>query len=98
MPKIDIQAQSQHPGEKTIQLLEELFKSDRDLKNIDADYTTEFDEKSLTGKVKGSKFDVAVKVEGSTINIQVEIPFMLSPFKNQIKSKLEGKLHEAFGS
>jgi hypothetical protein len=50
----------------------------------------------LSGTAKGSKVSADLKVtaqgQASSVSIGVEVPFLLSAFKGQIKSTIEKKL------
>ena len=99
MPKINFNKSPSHAAPATFDKLKNLFETDADLKKLDSDYTCNFNDSDLSGTAKGSKFsaDMKVKSEGdsSALDLTIEIPFMLSPFKGMIKETLEKKLNKA---
>ncbi len=56
-----------------------------------------FDDSKMSGIAKGSKFNAELKVNetggNSAVSIVLDLPFLLSPFKGQIKSTVEKKLN-----
>ncbi len=96
MPAIKIQARSQHSAQETFQRVKDLLANDAGLRKLDSSYTCTFDETSHKGEVKGKQFSAKVDVEpnsnGADVEIHVDLAFLLSPFKGQVKSTLERKL------
>lgn len=90
---------SNYSAPETFEKLKTVFEQDADLKKMDSSYTCQFNDNNCTGTAKGSKFSADMKVTDagsqSELNLNIEIPFMLSPFKGVIKDTLEKKLNKA---
>ena len=101
MPKINLEKSSNKPATEVFEQLKALFETDPELKKLDSSYVCNFDPSSLSGTAKGSKFSATMKVAdqggSSALDLVVEIPLMLSPFKGMIKETLEKKLDKALG-
>jgi len=95
MPKVNVETPSSHSKEKTFEIVQSLLSNDADLKKIDPNYSCEFNAANCSGKIYGSKFDAEIEIKEQSVSMTVEIPFMLSPFKGQIKDNLEKKLTQA---
>ena len=96
MPKINLKASSNYTAEETFEKVKNLFESDSDLKKMDSSYVCDFQPSELSGTAKGNKFSAKMKIDHqgdqSEITVDVEIPFMLSPFKGVIKETLQKKI------
>ena len=99
MPAIKIQARSKYSAPETFQRVKDLLADDPGLRKIDAGYTCTFDEASHRGEVQGKQFSAKIGVvpnsTGADVEIDVDLAFLLSPFKGQVKSTLERKLESA---
>lgn len=96
MPKVNINVNSIHSAQETFSKIKDLFETDPEIKKIDPSLTCDFNEPSLSGVAKGSRFsaDLTVKEQSgkSAVEVCVDLPFILSPLKGQIKSQVEKKL------
>ena len=96
MPKVNIDHSSPHNASDTFSKVKEMLTSDESLKKIDNSIQCTFDEGSLTGSVDGTKFKAKVDVQEqgdkSRVNIIVDLPMLLSPFKGKVKTTIEKKL------
>ena len=76
--------------------MKQFFESDKDLQKMDPKISCDFDPKSMTAKVKGSQFkaDVSVIAEGATSQIQIviDLPLLLTPFKAKVEETVKRKL------
>lgn len=76
-----------------------MLANDPGLRKLDSTYECSFNDGNCEGKVKGKQFsadiDVQPKDTGSIVSIQVDLAFLLSPFKGQVQSTLERKLEAA---
>jgi hypothetical protein len=66
---------------------------------MDANYVCEFNDQTLTGSAKGSKFEADMRVTpkpgGSLVEIEVSLPFILTPVKGVVQSTLQKKMEAA---
>lgn len=66
---------------------------------MDSSYTCKFNESGMTGSAKGSKFEADMKVTtkgtGANVEIEVNLPLMLTPVKGVVQSTLQKKLEHA---
>ena len=96
MPKVNVESNSNHSPEETFNKVKEFIANDQDLKSLDPSYKCDFDDSGLTGKAKGSKFKADIKVSssgsGAQVEIIVDLPMMLTPFKGKVQSALKDKL------
>lgn len=98
MPKINVDVPSQFSPQETFEKVKSLFGDNSDLKKIDSSMTCDFDHSQLCAKAKGQQFTASMQVQpsnsGSSVSVDVDIPFLLTPLKGQIKSKIESKLQK----
>lgn len=96
MPKVNINVNSSHSAQDTFAKIKGLFETDPELKKLDPSLTCDFNDQALNGVAKGSRFsaNLAVSEQGdqSSVQVDVDLPFILSPLKGQIKSQVEKKL------
>jgi hypothetical protein len=96
MPKIKFETTSALTPKDTFGKIKSFFTSDVDLRKLDPNYQCQFDDTKLAGTAKGSKFDAAVSVHpdntGSRVQIEINIPLMLSPFKGFVEKTVQQKL------
>lgn len=96
MPKVKVESKSKRSAEETYKIIRSLLESDSDLRRMDSSYVCQFDDQSLSGTAKGGKFEADMKVvsqgEGCKVEIEVNLPLMLSPFKGIVQSTLQKKL------
>jgi hypothetical protein len=96
MPKVNVDVNSKLNAQDTFAKIKTFFGKDSEILKFDAQMTSSFDDSQLSGTAKGSKFAADIKVN-SQGNIAVEVPFLLSAFKGQIKSTIEKKLSSMLG-
>ena len=96
MPKVNIDIDSKYAPQETFAKIKKFFEEPGELKKYDPDISCDFNDPQMSGVAKGSKFSADMKVQpkGDTaaVNIVLDLPFLLSPFKGQIKSTVERKL------
>ena len=72
------------------------MSGDEDLRRFDSKMQCQFNDGSMNGSIKGSQFkaDVAVLAQGtgSKIEIVVDLPMLLTPFKGKVQETLQKKL------
>jgi hypothetical protein len=103
MPKVKVESQSKHTPQDTFQKIKTLLESDRELRKMDSSYVCNFNEQAMTGSAKGSKFQADMRVTtndaskgaGCTVEIEVNLPLMLTPVKGIVQSTLQKKLESA---
>jgi carbon monoxide dehydrogenase subunit G len=95
MPKIQIDHECPHSVDDTVSKLKTFFESEGELKRIDPSIKASFDS-SGRGQIQGSQFKADVAVEsngnGSLVQVIVDLPFLLSPFKGKIQETVQRKL------
>ena len=96
MPKITVDHKSSVSAPDAIVKIKQFFETDATLKQIDGDLKCDFSDATLSGKVSGSKFKADVKIKsegsGSMINVVIDLPLLLSPFKSKVEEVLKHKL------
>jgi hypothetical protein len=99
MPKVKVQSNSKLSAQETFQKIRTLLETDKDLRKMDSSYQCKFDESKLAGTAKGSKFSADMHVTssetGSMVEIEVDLPLMLTPVKGVVQSTLQKKLDSA---
>lgn len=95
MSKVSIDLNSKYPAPETFTKIKSLFGENSEIKKFDPGMTCTFDDSAMSAVAKG-KVSADMKVTsqgaGSTISVSVDVPFLLSAFKGQIKSTIEKKL------
>ena len=97
MPKVNIDHNSPLSPDETFKKVKDMLENDPALKKFDGNLQCNFDDSCHSGDVKGSKFKASVNVEpqgseGSKVEIVVDLPMLLGPFKGQVKSTIESRL------
>ena len=99
MPKIKVESTSKYTPEETFKKIKHMLENDADLRKMDSGYKCDFNEGQMTGSAKGSKFQAQMKVSSSTpgaqVQIDVDLPLMLTPVKGIVQSTLQKKLDSA---
>lgn len=97
MPKVNIDVPSKYNAPETFTKIKKLFDESSEIKKFDPQMACTFDDSKMSGIAKGSKFNAELKVNetggNSAVSIVLDLPFLLSPFKGQIKSTVEKKLN-----
>ena len=101
MPKVNVDVNSKYNAQDTFAKIKTVFGENSEIRKFDAQMTCTFNDSQLSGSAKGSKFaaDIQVNPNGdqSVVTIAVDVPFLLSAFKGQIKSTIEKKLSTMLG-
>ena len=96
MPKVTIDHPSQLPAAEAFKKLKVFFETDPDIRRFDPKMKCEFVDAKMTGKAMGSQFkaDIAVTIQGSgsLVNVVVDLPLMLTPFKGKVQETIQKKL------
>lgn len=98
MPKVTIDHPSSLPASDAFSKIKTFFESDKDIRRFDPNLKCEFTEGSMTGKAHGSQFkaDIAVKNQGpgSVVQVVVDLPLLLAPFKGKVQETIQKKLSQ----
>lgn len=101
MPKVNVEHQCNLPAEDAFTKIKSFFENDQDIRRLDPKMECIFHASSMTGTAKGSKFnaDIAVKGHGagSKIQVVVDLPLVLSPFKGKVQETIQKKLAKYLG-
>ena len=101
MAKVNIDINSKYPAPETFTKIKSLFGENSEIKKFDPQMNTTFDDAAMTAVAKGGKVSADLKVspqgEQSAVSVNVDVPFLLSAFKGQIKSTIEKKLAQLLG-
>lgn len=96
MPKVTIDHKSQLAPSEAFSKIKTFFETDQDIRRFDPKMQCTFAESSMTGKANGSQFkaDIMVKGEGSgsMIQVVVDLPLLLAPFKTKVQETITKKL------
>ncbi len=102
MPKVTVQSQTTQSANEAYQKIKTMLETDPELRRMDPSCSFSFNEGSLSGTAKGSKFSANMKVVGQTagnsmtmVTIDVDLPLLLTPVKGLVQSTLEKKLKAA---
>ncbi len=99
MPKVTVNSKSAKTQAEAFEVVKDFISNDPDLKKLDPSYKVDFNESNHSGQAKGKQFSAQLRVsgdgDGSSVEIVVDLPFMLSPFKGKIQSSLKEKLDNA---
>lgn len=101
MPKITVQKSVTTNAEEAFQKLKTFLATDPDLKRMDSSYQCQFQDDKMTGSAKGTKFQaqMSVKPEGGSTHVEIliEIPLMMAPFKGMVETTIQNKLSKILG-
>ena len=96
MPKVTVTHICKSGPKETFQRTKIFFESDEGLRRLDPNIKFEFDEARLTGKAKGNQFKADINItssaQGSSIEVIVDLPLLLTPFKGKVQETIERKL------
>lgn len=92
MSKFTVDHKVQHSSDKTFETIQKVLSTGEDLKKFDPKIECNFNSSDKTCQIKGSQFKADLKVissgEGSNIEVVVDLPFLLMPFKGKIAESL----------
>ncbi len=96
MPKISIDHKCGLAANDAFAKIKTFFENDQDIRRLDPNIKCDFTEAKLTGKATGSQFkaDITVKAEGdgASVNVTVDLPLLLTPFKGKVQETIQKKL------
>jgi len=96
MPKFTIEHTSSHSAKEAYDKIKTFLSKDEDIRRFDSKIQPQFDDAGMSGTIKGSQFkaDVSVQAQGtgSKVQIVVDLPMLLTPFKGKVQETLQKKL------
>ena len=76
--------------------IKNFFETDHDLKKMDNNIKCQFNDGQMKGFVTGSQFKAEVSVgqnpNGSQIEVVIDLPLLLTPFKGKVEEMIQRKL------
>ncbi len=101
MPKFKVEKTSTLKPEESFKKIKQFLSEDPDLKTLDSSYKCQFEDDKLTGSAKGQKFNAQMQVlpngDTSKVEITVDLPLLLMPFKGLVENTLNKKLDRLLG-
>lgn len=100
MPKFTVEHTTSLSAQETFTKVKDYLSHSEGLRKLDGDMKCDFHDSSMSGKVKGSKFECDVAVKGSsptTVVLTINIGLLLSPFKGKIHETLKEKMTKILG-
>jgi len=96
MPKVTIDHASNLPANDAFSKIKTFFETDADIRRFDPNIKCDFNEGAMSGRALGSQFkaDISVKGQGagSVIQVVVDLPLLLAPFKGKVQETIQKKL------
>jgi hypothetical protein len=96
MPKFTIEHNCSHGAKEAFGKIKTFMTKDEDLRRFDSKMQCEFNDDAMNGSIKGSQFKAELSVQaqgtGSKIQIHVDLPMLLAPFKGKVQDTLLKKL------
>jgi hypothetical protein len=96
MPKFTIEHTCSHSPKEAFGKIKTFMTEAEDIRRFDSKMQCQFNDDALNGKVKGSQFkaDISVQAQGtgSKVQIVVDLPMLLTPFKAKVQETLQKKL------
>lgn len=101
MPKFKVEKTTSMNPKESFDRIKQFLSADPDLKMLDSSYKCQFEDDKLTGSAKGQKFNAALSVspsgDQSKVEITVDLPLLLMPFKGLVENTLNKKLDKLLG-
>lgn len=101
MPSLKVDYTSQLNANETYLKVKEFFNKSGEMSKFDPKIECKFNDQSLTCDLKGSQFKGDFKVSaqgnGSLIVINIDLPFILTPFKSKVQEGLFKMLKKHLG-
>lgn len=99
MPKVKIQKTLPVQAQKLFAAVQDILTNDKELKALEPNLelcNQKVCDESIAAKISGSRiegnFVITPKGDESLIEIKLNLPLMLSPFKGLVQKKIEEKL------
>ena len=94
MPKVQVEQEVKGSSEKVYAAVKEYMSGRDTLKKIGAEI--EWKDKAKCAVISGANFEGEITVEGDSkkalVCISIDLPLLLTPFKNKVKEELEKHL------
>ena len=101
MPKFTVEHQSNSNPQDTFVRLKDFFTKTNEMKKFDPKVECTFNDATQTCHIKGSQFKADVNIQtataGSKVNVIVDLPLLLSPFKGKVQDELTKMLKKHLG-
>lgn len=101
MPKINLQFDTKSPAKEVYDKVKGFLTTDDSIKKLDSKISFNFADDKMSGTAQGSAFKANLMVEnkdaGCRVNMEVDLSFLLTPFKNKVQEVLERKLSKLLG-
>lgn len=101
MPKINLHFDSKIPAKDVYQKVKGFLTTDEGIKKLDSKIDFSFSDDKMCGTAKGGAFSANLQVEnkdaGCRVNLEVDLSFLLTPFKGKVQEVLERKLSKLLG-
>lgn len=101
MPKFKVEKTTTMAPKESFEKIKQFLSDDPELKMLDSSYKCQFEDDKLVGQAKGQKFNAALQVspqgDQSKVEITVDLPLLLMPFKGLVENTLNKKLDKLLG-
>jgi hypothetical protein len=101
MPKFKVEKTSSLKPKESFDKIKLFLSADPDLKMLDSSYKCQFEDEKMSGFAKGQKFNAQMQVSSSgdqsKVEITVDLPLLLMPFKGLVENTLNKKLDKLLG-
>lgn len=101
MPKFTIDHQSKCEAQEAYNKVKDFLSQDQDIRRFDPKLQCSFNDDSMTAALKGSQFKADMFITsagaGSKVQVVVDLPLMLTPFKGKVQETLQKKLEKYLG-
>lgn len=88
-------------AQEVYQKVKGFLTTDEGIKKLDSKINFSFSDDKMCGSAKGSAFSANMMVEnkdaGCRVNLEVDLSFLLTPFKGKVQEVLEKKLGKLLG-
>lgn len=98
MPTVKIEKQTDLSPQECFNKVKTMLETDKELNKLDPGYKCDFDPGSLSGTAKGKQFTASMNISeaggGSSVELNVELPFHLGLIKGLVQKTLQKKVDE----
>lgn len=92
MPKFTVEHQSPKAADATYDVIKNFMNHENEIKKFDANAKFNFNDQSKTCSIESSKFkaelSISQAVQGCKVQIEIDLPFLLMPFKGKVQESL----------
>jgi hypothetical protein len=101
MPKFTIDHESKSNPAEAYSKIKDFLNNDQDIRKFDSKLQCSFNDGAMSCKMNGSQFKadmvVAANGAGSKVQVTVDLPLLLTPFKGKVTETLQRKLAKYLG-